>query len=359
MRPPVRLAAFFAALLSIPAALNAPRAEAFAKPRPKDDGRPKALMISMGDSLTVGAMSDTSLPKQADDVTSLSIEPGTRAYPLVLPKGISESQIKTSDVEAKMIWDNKHTYSWATGSRVFGHAPRLVSHSFGSSSPIALEAKNFAVNGSRVSSMIGQAKKVLREAQSGKYTHVEYVTMLIGANDVCAKGGTEGTPGEKMRDSYFATLDILASIPQAQPIKILMTTILPAYELGKPEIRNARSIFGMKCSKLRDGLFQYCNRLTTWNDEAGRLKAKDLVDRRNIMIREVVAEAKVRYAGRLDIHLADAWDRVALTRDLLSLDCFHPNATGQRLISGLMWLEQPWYLPPPSGALRPVVLDHP
>ncbi len=330
-------------------AMQPQTAHAFGRHRSApDSGKPKVLMVALGDSMTVGAMSDTSLPRTTD-AGKLMIEPGTRSFPLSLPPKMVESQVSENDIHPYLIWDNKGTYSWATGKRVLGHSLRLGQTVGDTNSPEELVVKNFAVNGSKIGNVVNQTKKVIREFQTGKYTRVEYVTMLIGPNDVCAQSGAEGTPLEKMRTQYLEALANLASIPQDKPIHVLMSTILPVYELGRPEIREARSLFGMRCRVLRDKILRYCNRMTTWSTEEGRLVNKGIIDRRNEMIREVVAQANEQYKGKLDIHLSEIWGNVALTRELLAMDCFHPNATAQRLISAMLWFDQPWYphaLPP-------------
>lgn len=97
-------------------------------------------------------------------------------------------------------------YSWATGTLVNSHAQRLG---------LAVDKRfNFAAGGKKAAAMQDQAVKAVEQ-------NADYVTMMIGTNDVCAEGGM--TPVDEFRSEVASALQTLtAGLPGA---RIFVTSI--------------------------------------------------------------------------------------------------------------------------------------
>ncbi|BCB78714.1 SGNH/GDSL hydrolase family protein [Phytohabitans flavus] len=102
--------------------------------------------------------------------------------------------------------------SWSTGDSglVDSHYRRLLARN----RAIKDNAHNFAEPGARVADLPGQAQKAVD-------ANVEYVTILIGANDVCRSSVEEMTPVEDFRRELDTSLDILkGGLPKARVLVV-------------------------------------------------------------------------------------------------------------------------------------------
>jgi hypothetical protein len=146
-----------------------------------------------------------------------------------------------------------------------------------------------------------------------------------------------------MRESIEKAFKKLALIRQQDPIKVLMIAMPRIADLGAPDIRHAEVIKGMTCELVRDVLLKYCPKLTRWNTQAEYLRAAQVVTEKVDLLRTLAQEFQARYPQNFVIHFSDALQTFPISRDLLAIDCFHPNDLGQQKVADLLWNSQPWY----------------
>jgi hypothetical protein len=291
-------------------------------PDPASTLRPKpALMASLGDSITAGTFSIFPIP-------------GTQS----LEQSLAEWQ--TSELEPQLIFENKLFLSWASGLSVRSHYVRLRDYLRRQGDRAGLSILNVSFPGDETKHLIRQANEVVDAMNGGEYSKLKYVTILIGSNDACLKGGA--VPIGAMKKNLMETLRILASIRQQEPIRILLVGIPRIPDLGSEYIRKRKTIFGASCSTVRDKILRYCNSLILWNSEAEYDARMLVIEERNRLLGTVVRQANLRFPN-LDIVYSNRLYHLEIPPEILSVDCFHPAKEWQRRISEETWLDQPWF----------------
>ena len=205
--------------------------------------------------------------------------------------------------------------SWSTGDglRVDSHYRRLRA----ANPAIRGHADNLAVAGSRADGLEAQAARIT----SG----VDYVTVLVGANDACRGGIDDMTPAPAFRDAVDAGL---AEVKRRARDAVVLVASIPdlhrLWEIGHEDDRAVRAWERGVCPVL------LANPRSTARADAERRRA---VDRRvDAYNRELAAAC--REQGRRCRYDEGATHRVRFTLDLLSrYDYFHPNAQGQRRLA--------------------------
>ncbi len=205
--------------------------------------------------------------------------------------------------------------SWATGDRggLDSHAQRL-----------GLEgdaARNLAVSGATVSDLPEQARRAVE-------ARVDYVTVLIGANDACAPDEAAMTPVAGFGRDFDAAMDILArGLPEATVLVVSVPDLLRLWAVGKddPQVL-ARWDAGVCQSMLAD---------------AGS-EAEDARDRRDRVRRRVSdynaamdRSCRRHPRCRTDGGAVFAYD---FSLGMVSeLDYWHPSEEGQRTLAEVTW----------------------
>ena len=278
---------------------------------------PKYLMASLGDSMTAASLADTQL---------------TSPHLPVTPQ----------DVQEKVLYENKATFSWASGEKTSSHFMRLKDYMIQHHQPGTLEMFNIAVPGNTTINLEQQAKSVAEQFKTGKYASLKYVTILMGNNDACSSASPVGTPDAAFYDNFMKGLTRLSEIQQTERIRVLVSGIPRIVDLGRPAIQNTEVFPGMSCHKLRDQILKFCNPLTAWVTEAEYRARLAVVTSRNELIERIVHDASLRYPN-LDFHFTDAPFNLSLEPSVLAIDCFHPNESGQAMLASVLWNDQPWF----------------
>lgn len=272
----------------------------------------KYLVASLGDSITSASLANTSLEK------------------------IKEFEGR------EWLWENKKTYSWASGLKLPSHFYFLQSFISRRRNPGRLYMLNVSNPGSTTYDIPGQVDQVVRAMATGEYAQLKYVTLLIGANDVCSPESASGTPLEKMRVNLETAFAKLASIPTRERIPVMVSSIPKVPDLGKPEIRNHRVVLGVTCGGIHDKVLSYCRKQVLWKSLDEYRQNLKIIDSRNDLLRALAFNAARQYPS-LSIHYSNTVFEYELTPDLLAIDCFHPNRKGQEKLSRLLWADQPWF----------------
>ncbi|ROT33277.1 GDSL-type esterase/lipase family protein [Micromonospora sp. HM5-17] len=182
---------------------------------------------------------------------------------------------------------------------------------------------NVARSGAKSADMPGQADAAVAQ-------NVDYVTMLIGANDACTSSESTMTPVTTFRANIDTALNRLRSgLPNARVLVISIPDLHRLWSVGRGDIlaRTAWSLFGICQSML-------ANPTST---------AQADVDRRNRVRQRVIdyntqlAQACAAYGPNCRFD-GNAVFGYPFTLDHLSgWDYFHPNTSGQRVLANVSY----------------------
>jgi len=206
--------------------------------------------------------------------------------------------------------------SWSTGESglVNSHYRRLRRDN----KAIKGNAHNYAVPGARVADLPAQADKAVG-------AKVEYVTLLIGANDVCRAGVADMTPVADFRRGLDATLGRLKKgLPKARLLVVSVPDLNRLWEIGHTEKRAVKSWSRGTCPALLANPTS-----TSAEDTARRAAVAKRVDAYNGQL----AAACKAYGNRC-LYDGGAAHRVRFSPDMINrADWFHPDSDGQRKLA--------------------------
>jgi lysophospholipase L1-like esterase len=264
-----------------------------------------------------------------------SITAGHRAETQLGGKG-ADQLLEDVGLKAKTLWfrDKKaNMYSWASGPKVLSQFV-LLNRFLRSNGEHPVEVVNAAENGKRVADLPKQIEKFAQAIRTQKYERLAYVTMLIGANDVCYD-----TPNDQFRASLENAFSQLAQIKQDRPIRMFVMSIPNIADLGREEINKAVISAGITCGAFRNRL-NACRNVLKWETQEEYEQRREVVRKKNDILREVATKAY----SNLDVRYSNALFESRIEVTDLAIDCFHPNRTGQEKLSKLAWQAQPWFL---------------
>lgn len=210
--------------------------------------------------------------------------------------------------------------SWSTGggTQVNSHYRRIRARN----PAIARHNRNFAVPGARASALAGQARAAVREK-------VDYVTVLIGANDACRRQVADMTPVATFRAQVDAGLATLKKgLPRARVLVASIPDLYRLWQVGHTN-RNAVRAWSLGiCPSLLG------NPTSTADADAARRRAvRDRIDDYN---RELAAAC--RAYGRKCRSDGGAVHRVRFDLSLVNhLDYFHPGVAGQNKLASVTY----------------------
>lgn len=210
--------------------------------------------------------------------------------------------------------------SWSTGtaSAVDSHYLRIKD----GNSKISGHEHNFSVPGAQAEAMAGQAK----EAVNAK---VDYVTMLIGANDACTAQVDWMTPENTFRSQIDAALAVLKKgLPRARVLIVSIPDLYRLWELGHTDASAVRAWnFGICPSLLGD---------PTATDKDATARRREVRDRIDAYDKELGAACKAY--GKNCRYDNGAVHSVQFSLSLVNhLDYFHPNANGQKELAAVSY----------------------
>jgi lysophospholipase L1-like esterase len=226
----------------------------------------------------------------------------------------------TRAYDAVCCFSDSPQYSWSTGtgSQVNSQYRRLLSLN----PTISGHVFNDAKTGAKMADLDGQLVTVAAQK-------VDYVTVLMGANDLCTSNAASMTPTTTFADQFRTALNkFFQASPNTKMQLLSIPNIYQLYTTGKysPSARNAWSFFGICQSMLRSS-----------NTEADR----QLVVARESADNQALAAECGRFANCL-------WDGYASFNfafplsDLSTIDYFHPNIAGQNDAARISWGVSYW-----------------
>ena len=255
----------------------------------------------------------------------LAVGSGAQAVTNGLPDSIAaigDSITQAANADLLHLGGSNPGESWSTGydplDGVTSHYERLVARN----PAVADHTFNDAVSGAKMEDAPAQATAAVQQ-------RAEYVTVLMGANDVCAPSKDAMTSVTAYEASFRQTMTTLATgLPSA---RILVVSIPDVYRLWE-------TLKGNVVARLVWGWFRICpSMLSETNTEADR----QFVRARNIDFNHVLRAVCGEYAQcRYDD------DRVFNYRftpsEVSGVDYFHPSLAGQRTLAELTWSSGFW-----------------
>jgi lysophospholipase L1-like esterase len=234
---------------------------------------------------------------------------------------IGDSMTRAADA---CCWYGDHpANSWSTGGGLFdgvrSHYERLRSLDWA----IAGDNYNDAVSGARMSDGPRQAQLTVSQG-------AEYVTLLLGANDVCTSSPSTMTPTDTFRSQARQTLQTLdAGLPAGAHIFVASIPDIHRLWLLYRDSATARFVWDVAdiCQSM----------LAPQRTDAER----QAVQQRNIDFNTVLAqECAAVTRCRFDQNAVYSY---AFTRDQVSkLDYFHPSLSGQAALASVTWARSWW-----------------
>ncbi|PWR16230.1 GDSL family lipase [Micromonospora sicca] len=182
---------------------------------------------------------------------------------------------------------------------------------------------NDARSGAKSADMYGQAGTAVGQG-------VEYVTMLIGANDACTSSEATMTPVATFRANIDSALNrIRAGLPNARVAVMSVPDIHRLWFIGKGSgsARSAWSAFGICQSML-------ANPTSTAQADVDR---RARVRQRVIDYNSQLAQACAAYGANCDFDDNAVFNYPFVLSQVSTWDYFHPNTSGQAVLASVSY----------------------
>jgi hypothetical protein len=210
--------------------------------------------------------------------------------------------------------------SWSTGTNatVNSHYSRLL----GLNSAIAGRAFNDAVTGADMADLNGQVQRAVAQ-------RVEYVEILMGANDVCASSEAGMTPVATFRAQFDAALSTLVKgLPSA---RIYVLSIPDVYRLWEVYRTSVSAWFVWSAAGICQSLL--ANPWSTSSSDSAR----------RARVRQRTIEYNTQLAQGCQAYITCRFDGNAVFNtpfarsDVSTRDYFHPSLSGQAKLAAASW----------------------
>lgn len=259
-------------------------------------------------------------------LTAALVAPGAQAAVRPAATAYPASMASTGDSITRGFDSTSHgcflrdcpQYSWSTGASLASQYTRLLALN----PAIANHNLNDAKTGATMSALAGQLGSAASQ-------NVDYVTILMGANDVCTSSTATMTPTATFRSQFQSAL---AQFTAARPdAKVFVSSIPNIYQLWSLLHRNFSAVFTWS-------VFGICqSMLSTSGTSASRalVVAQEQAD--NQVLADVCATfSQCRFDG-----LA-TYDTVFTASDVSTVDYFHPSLSGQAKLASVTWSASYW-----------------
>jgi hypothetical protein len=285
---------------------------------------PRAMAV-LGDSMSEAMLAAYSLESKSDKSKAIDL----------LWKG----QSSRSDLR---LWLRKYfakpSLSWATGAdredHVSSHYERLRRLR------PDLIATNYAVSGSDSEELVQQVDELLFN-ESRRSVHYDYITLLMGANDLGNEDNALITSPEAFVQNLERELKRLLDRTSDRRVLIVgLPRIHEAFEATEKEWVLKFWGWGLQCGDVRRGIYGRRTILTPQNKSAYEetkvllQKYRDGLEKLTAQLQEAYPQASVKFIRELMIP--------ENARKALSIDCFHPSEWGQAQIADQTWAHGFW-----------------
>ena len=207
--------------------------------------------------------------------------------------------------------------SWSTGTTVNSQYERILAINPAMSG----HAFNYAVPGTPMSGLAGQVNSAV-----GK--HVQYVTILMGANDVCTATEAQMTPVATFRSRFRAAMNALTTgLPKA---KVLVASIPDLYRIwfiGKDNPAAPAAWAGFGCGSM------FANPTSMAPADVAR---RVRVRQRIIDLDGALAAVCAQHAG-CKTDKGSVFAHQWTPSEISTVDYLHPDAAGQNTLARLTY----------------------
>ncbi len=181
---------------------------------------------------------------------------------------------------------------------------------------------NVAVTGAKVDALADEAAAVATD-------NVDYLTILIGANDACTDTVADMTPVTTFRADFKQALDLVSTtLPNARVLVSSVPDVYRLWQLASP-IPQARAVW--KLAQICQSLL--ANPLSMKAADAARRQAvlQRVMDYNTQMQQECALHAHCKFDGNAVFN-----HRFSLS-DIGTIDYFHPSVKGQTILARVTW----------------------
>jgi lysophospholipase L1-like esterase len=188
---------------------------------------------------------------------------------------------------------------------------------------IAGNNHNDGRSGAKASDMPGQASAAVSQ-------HVQYVTMLIGANDACTSSESTMTPVATYRASIDNALAILQTgLPDA---RVAVISIPDVYRLWQVGHRNLGALTAWSVGRICQSMLA-----RAWSTAAADEDRRLRVRQRIIDYNTQLAQACTAYGPNCDFDDNAVFTYPFTLAQVSTWDYFHPNTSGQAILASISY----------------------
>lgn len=226
-------------------------------------------------------------------------------------------------------------YSWTTGSskKVMSHRRRLEELSGNK-----IKYYNSGITGAKIGLVWQKELPILKKWSQDnlKQNYPDYVTLMVGANDLCTGSADTITEPEKFEEHLTKILNEI--LENSHKTKILVSAF-PNVNLLPEILFDSRWGARKKCADLWRK-FPICPAITRAKSDDQINKVRDYYERYHEVIANKISDLRDVYGDR--IRFAPNVKEETFTDDDIAVDCFHPNYYGQRKIANKSF-ESTWW----------------
>ena len=208
--------------------------------------------------------------------------------------------------------------SWSTGTASWTHYRRILALN----PAINGRSSNHAVSGADMADLNGQVQGAVARG-------AEYVTILMGANDVCAPSESGMTPVDVFRAQFQqALLTLTSGLPNTKVFVVSIPDIHQLWSLYRYDVaaNSVWTVAGICQSMLAN----------SFSNLPGDVARRARVRQRNIDYNTQLAEVcaffvRCRFDGNAVFNTA------FVRSDVTTRDYFHPSVSGQAKLAAVTW----------------------
>lgn len=233
---------------------------------------------------------------------------------------VGDSITRAYNVDGSHAWRDNVQFSWSTGpdTAVKSHYQRILA----ADAAISGHVYNDAATGAKMSALDNQLMSAARQ-------NVEYVTVLIGANDLCSVSISTMTPTVTFKSQFQQAM---ANFTQANAkARVFVSSIVNIYDLWAVLHTNTSATSTWQSLQICQSM------LSPYNTEADRQAVVTREQEYNKALADVCAQYRqCRWDGgaTYNVHFSAS--------DVSTVDYFHPSLAGQNTLASVTWQASYW-----------------
>ena len=254
-------------------------------------------------------------------LAGLVAQPARAAPPLPASMAaLGDSITRASDVCCA--YGDHPGQSWSTGSTSYDGIASHYERLRRANSAIAGHGYNDAVSGAKMAAAPTQAEKAVSQG-------ARYVTILLGANDLCTSSPSTMTSTTTFRSQFSQAMATL--LAQDQDPYVLVSTIPNLYQLWQVLHTNSLARWAWANFHICQSMLAATNTETQRQQVVARERAF------NQILADVCAQSpRCRWDGGAVYHYQFSASQVS------TLDFFHPSLSGQAALARVTWAASWW-----------------